>query len=157
MRRWRPAQQRLPPVWCEVEIRLRAQEGQQRGQMTVDIRLLDRLGLPHIGVANHIEQRLRDLLGRQYQVDDAGADRAPGHTGISSGCRVLRDGDAAFGLDEAQARRTVRAGARKNDADRPLPLWFSASERKKMSTGRRWARGSLGLLGWSTSSLSFRD
>jgi hypothetical protein len=41
---------------------------------------------------------------------------------MACGFRILRDRDAALGLDEAQAEGAVGAGARKDDADRALPL-----------------------------------
>ena len=118
----RPAQERLSSIRLEIEIGLRPQEAQQLRQLTVGIGLRDGLGLPHVGVPDHIDQRLRHPMWRQHQIDHAGIDGALGHPGIRRGCRILRDDDAALGFDEAQTRRAVRPGARKNDADRPFLL-----------------------------------
>ena len=118
----RPPQQRPPPVGSEVEIGMRSQNRHQLAEVIVEIGRLDRFGLPHVGVADHLDQRLGDLLGREHEIDDAGADRVLRHAGMGRGCRILRDRDAALGLDEAQTQRAVGSGARKDDADRALLL-----------------------------------
>jgi hypothetical protein len=97
-------------------------------------------------VANHVYERLGHSLRWQHQVDQTGRDGALRHAGMTGCRRFLRHDDAAFGLDEAQARRTVAAGARQDDTDRPL-LGSPPASGKKTSTGSRCARGLLGLLG----------
>jgi hypothetical protein len=63
----------------------------------------------------------------------------------------LREREPAELLDTLDPGAAVASGAREDDADRAV-FWSSASESKKVSTGRRAARRSLGSARWSTPS-----
>jgi hypothetical protein len=53
----------------------------------------------------------RDALGRQDEIDAAGQDSAPWHAVVTGGLLILREGNAALGLDGFQAQCTVRCGS----------------------------------------------
>ena len=59
-----------------------------------------------------------DLIGREHQIDRATRDRTLRHARMLRGVLVLRERQAASGLDFREAQRAIRAGAGENHADR---------------------------------------
>ena len=71
-------------------------------------------------------------LGRENVVAAARGDGASGHTFIFCGCLVLREGDAAVGLNFGESRSSVGARSRQDDANGAIAC-SSASGRTKLS------------------------
>ncbi len=100
--------ERLHPTEDAVELRF----------MRRQFWFFNRVRLPQIGMAGDACQFLGDLSRRQHKISraelSAGAAR---HVGILGAFLILRERDAALGLDGRQAQRPVRAGAGKNHPD----------------------------------------
>ena len=71
-----------------------------------------------------LAQPIRDLGGREDEIDAAAVDRAPRHAGMPCGFFVLCEGYASDCLDLGQAERPIRTGAGKNYADCPCLFVF---------------------------------
>jgi hypothetical protein len=95
-------------------------------------------------MASKPEERLRYLLWRQHQVDDAGADCTARHPLKSRRVGNLRDRDAAFGLDEPQPERSVGAGPGQDDRNGPLALILGERSEEGV-TGCLCPRGARGF------------
>ena len=74
------------------------------------------------GISPEREKLVGDLRRRQDDVDLAGGDGARRHAVVLGVGRRLRDDDAAMLLQARDAGRSVAAGAREHDADRPLAV-----------------------------------
>src|SRR5215471_6344842 len=89
----------------------------------------------------------RDGLRRQHVVHTTGSDGAPRHAVIFRRRRILRERHPALRLDFRHTERTVRAGTRKNDSDRPAALFIRQGTHEvvdgHMQTTRLLARGDL--------------
>ena len=96
---------------------------------------LDGLGRGHIRVPADPGQFAGDLLRGQDKIDTAAAGGALRHAGELGGRLLLREGNAARGLDLLQPLGAVRTGARQDHTDRAVWL-SSASDLKKWSTVR---------------------
>ena len=127
---------------------------QQDIQLNLRRCLLDRFRRRlDVKMVSEPEKRFRYLLRRQDQVDNAGADGAARHPRKGGRLWILRDRDAAFGLDEPQPERSVAAGAGQHDGHRTLALILGERSEKKESTGCLCPRGARGLSEWRTPAL----
>ena len=82
-----------------------------------------------------LDQRVGHLLGRQYEIDQTGRDRASRHLVVFGRLRLLGHHHAAHELDLLQAECPVAAGPREDDADGPLV--FLRRQRAKEKINRR--------------------
>ncbi len=70
--------------------------------------------------AGAIDQRRRNLVGRQNQIDQPGGDRAARHAVERGVFRVLGDHPATSLADRCEAQASVSACPRHHDTDRPV-------------------------------------
>jgi hypothetical protein len=127
-----PAQQRRLSIAVEVVPGAGTQDGEDLAQvLTVAFEhvLVRRAVAVRRTVAVRGVRETRESLqhGRhvarfEYLVRVSGMDQAARHSGESRGFGLLRDADAARGLDRLRAGRPVRAGARQDDRDGFLVL-----------------------------------
>ena len=72
----------------------------------------------HVGMATQPGELLRDALRRQDEVHAPRGDGAARHAVVRGRLQVLREDDAAFGLDRPRSERPVRAGPGEDHSDR---------------------------------------
>ena len=115
----RPTLEGRIPVLTEVHARGLAERGQHARKLigVADDGIVLADGDGEIGLVGQGREPRGNLTRRQHQVHDAAGDGSPRHPGVLRRLIVLRECDAAGGLDLAQAERAVGAGARQHDAN----------------------------------------
>ena len=113
----------------------------RRRVLVVRLRLAGRLGrsardVRMLGQARELE---RDRLGREHEIDAARGRGAARHR-VVLGRIVLREGDAAFGLDGLQPERAVGRGAGEDDPDGAFVLVLGQRLEKEVDRAQRRAR-----------------
>jgi hypothetical protein len=68
--------------------------------------------LDHVGMARNAGQLAGDLVGRKHEISRTGLRGAARHVGVARRSFILRERDAALGLDRRQTQRPVGPRAR---------------------------------------------
>ena len=95
----------------------------------------------NIGMRRDAGQFVRNVLWREHEIDAACGHRAARHR-IVFGRLILRERNAALGLDGLQSQRAVRRGAGQNHPDGPLALVLRQGFKKHIdgALGAAWLR-----------------